>query len=938
MHKRIRPIVTVVLLLVALLSAGNGQASSSIHSLPGSIRLKAATFVPGQSAAPAIPANLSSAGYAEGQRGYYLVQFRSPVQQAWKNQLGALGVDVLDYVPDFAFKTRMTPAQARQVAQLATVGWVGLFHPAYKLSPELKRDGTHLYKVRIERGADAQLASATIARSGAQVLASQGGALLIAANPAQIDAVANVLDVAWVENFMFYEKHNEFGAGAIMGANTANANGYDGSSQTAAVADTGLGGGTAATAHPDIPSSRITAIQNFAGSSVGGCYTVINDGAVDVDSGHGTHVAGSVLGDGGTSGEGKGTAPAAHLVFQSIENYTDFTGVCAPGNPDGYYLIGIPTDLRQLFQTAYDAGARIHSNSWGSAAAGDYTADSVYADDFIWNHRDMTITFSAGNEGIDANSNGVIDNDSIGSPATAKNVITVGASENDRGGSYPCDTGLAYQSHDAYQPSTTCSGMGGNNILGTYGGRWPADYPANPIASDTTAGNQEQMAAFSSRGPTDDGRMKPDVVAPGTWILSTYSTMYQEGYDVGTNPRNGLFQSDGWGMPISVNYKFFGGTSMSNPLTAGAATVVRDYYSKAQALNASAALTKATLINSAIDMLDENNDGANDNDFPIPNVHEGWGRVNVANATDGSAKFADQTTGITTGAAPVYTASVASSSTPLKVSLVWSDAPSTAAAAANLVNDLDLELRSPSGVLYRGNVFSGGWSTTGGSADRVNNVENGYIQSPEVGDWQITVRGFNVPTGPQPFALVVDGATTLTPPPTPSNTGLLNPSANAADTGGDGNGYQTSPTNAFTDNATFAVDTNSGSGNSTSCTDSAKDRHRFYNYGFSIPGAPAIQGIEVRLDAKADSTTGAPKICVQLSWDGGTTWTTAKNTSTLTTGEATYTLGTPTDTWGRTWAVGDFSNANFRVRVINVASNNSRDFSLDWVAVRVTYL
>jgi hypothetical protein len=79
---------------------------------------------------------------------------------------------------------------------------------------------------------------------------------------------------------------------------------------------------------------------------------------------------------------------------------------------------------------------------------------------------------------------------------------------------------------------------------------------------------------------------------------------------------------------------------------------------------------------------------------------------------------------------------------------------------------------------------------------------------------------------------------------------------------------------------------------------------------------------------------------VQLSWDGGTTWTTAKQTSTLTTSEATYTLGGTADTWGRTWSATNLSNTNFRVRVIDVASGsgaNSRDFSLDWVAVRVSY-
>ncbi|HEY0734962.1 MAG TPA: S8 family serine peptidase [Herpetosiphonaceae bacterium] len=763
-------LVTVALLTSALFTTAIGQASPAQQAPDAAIRLKAATFRPARGEAPAIPPGLARAGYAEGERGYYIVQFGAPVEQAWKDQVSAAGGELLDYIPDFAFKVRMNPAQARRVEQLGSVAWVGVFQPAYKLSPDLKRNSPNLYAVRVERGADAGLAAAAIARTNAQVLGRQGNYLLVGADSAQLDALAQVVDVAWVENFLLPEKHNQYGAGAIMGSNTANALGYDGSTQTVAVADTGIGGGTAATAHPDIPSARVTAVYNWPGTTDSCFQTIVDDGAQDVDSGHGTHVAGSVLSDGDASGNNKGTAPAAKLVFQATENWVRTSSLCKNfyGYLDDYYLTGLPLDLRQLFQQAYSAGARIHANSWGSAAAGDYTANSANADDFIWNNRDMTITFSAGNEGIDANANGVIDNDSTGSPATAKNVITIGASENDRQGHFECDTSLTYTSRDTtYQSGQTCASMGGQNLLGTYGQRWGADYPANPIASDLSGGNQEQMAAFSSRGPTDDGRIKPDVVAPGTWILSSYSGKFQEGYGTATNPQNGAFQSDGWGMPASSQYKYFGGTSMSNPLAAGGAAVVRDYYQKAHSVNASSALTKATLINSAVDLQDENNDGANDNDFPIPNVHEGWGRINLVKATSGSLQFVDRTTGLSTNATATYQANV-STAGPLKLSLVWSDYASTETATKNLVNDLDVTLTSPTGTVYRGNVFSGGWSTTGGTADRTNNVENIYVQSAATGTWTITVSAFNVPNGPQPFALVVDGGALTVPPPPPA--------------------------------------------------------------------------------------------------------------------------------------------------------------------------
>jgi hypothetical protein len=170
-----------------------------------------------------------------------------------------------------------------------------------------------------------------------------------------------------------------------------------------------------------------------------------------------------------------------------------------------------------------------------------------------------------------------------------------------------------------------------------------------------------------------------------------------------------------------------------------------------------------------------------------------------------------------------------------------------------------------------------------------------------------------------------------------TTTGLLSPTANAADSGGDGNGFESNPANAHGDDAASAVDNNSGTSTGTSCTSTGHDRHRFFNYGIALPTGASVQGVEVRLDSRVDSTSGSPKMCVQLSWDGGVSWTAAQATSTLTTTMATRTLGGVANTWGRTWTASELTNANFRVRITNVASSTSRDFSLDWIAVRVSY-
>jgi serine protease AprX len=776
MHVR-ATLVVIAALLFAAVGTVRGQQIADTNA---PIRLRVGTFTPSKGELPALPNDLANARTAANGSAVYLLQFRGAVQQSWKAKLQSLGAEVLDYIPENAFKVRMNAALAAQASRLAEVSYVGPFYPAYKVSPDLQA-GSQLVRVQIERGADINAVAAAASQAGLQIGALDDVTLLAAADQAGIAALAGNPDVAWLEPYVLNETHNQYGAGQIIGTGVANTRGYNGSTQIAAVADTGIGGGTAATAHPDIPSSRVTAIQNFPGVTDSCFQTITDDGAIDVDSGHGTHVAGSVLSDGDASGRGLGSAPAASLVFQSTENYVVTSALCKSlnGLQNGYYLTGL-NNLSNLYQQAYNAGARVHANSWGSAQAGTYTANSVTTDQFIWNNKDLTITFSAGNSGVDTNADGVVDNDSIGAPATAKNVITIGASENDRQGNYQCDLNLTYTSRDtAYQSGQTCASMGGQNLLGTPRQRW--GFTANPIADDPTAGNAQQMAAFSSRGPTNDGRIKPDVVAPGTWILSTYSGQFQEGYGTTTNPRNGAFQSDGWGMPVSSGYKYFGGTSMSNPIAAGGAVVVRDFYQKTAALNASAALVKATLINSAVDLLDENNDGVNDNDYPIPNVHEGWGRINIDNATDGSALYVDNTTGLSTGGNATFAYNTAGGA-PLKITVVWSDYPSTTAATVNLVNNLNLTVTGPGGVTYRGNVFSGGWSATGGSADAINNVENVYVQSAAAGTWTVSITGANIPQGPQPFALVVEGgaaAPTPTPTPTPVPTPTPTPGATA---------------------------------------------------------------------------------------------------------------------------------------------------------------
>jgi serine protease AprX len=739
---RTRTLVVIVALAtsfasaVPLAAAAPAEVVDPISAFDApALRLRSGDLVPaasgnGAAAVAAMP----------GGKAYYVVQFDGPIAEESRLALEKAKAEIVEYLPDFAYKVRADRKAAQRAVALPHVVWVGPFDAGFKVGPEILDAGVRVVAVRLEKGVDKKAAGEAIAASGATVIDKDGKVFLLAADAAQIRQIAEVADVAFVEGFGLRETHNEYGAGVIAGTVAAAAAGYDGTGQTVAVADTGLGDGTAAGAHAGIAASRVAQIHNWSGTS-NGCYDIVNDGARDVDTGHGTHVAGSALGNGDATGLGRGAAPGASLVFQAVENYAVMKGYCATVYEDGYLLVGLPADLSVLFEQAYAAGARIHSNSWGSDARGAYTADSAAVDEYVWEHPDFTVLFSAGNEGTDGNGDGVVDPDSIGSPATAKNAITVGASENDRDGHYPCDTALG--------------GCSGQNSVFTYGAGWGGSFGTPPLSTDASAGNAEQVAAFSSRGPTNDGRIKPDLVAPGTWVLSSFSDLYRFGYDAAPNPQSGLWQYDGWGLPASAGYKYMGGTSMATPIVAGAAASVRQFYA-ASGVDASAALVKATLINSAHDLLDENNDGVADNRFPIPNVHEGWGRVDAAAATDGTAEFIEGPV-VVTSASHAYAYTVYAGSA-FKATLAWSDYPSSISVATNLVNDLDLVVEAPDGTIYRGNAFAGGWAVPDADTpDRVNNVENVFVPNAAPGTWKVLVEGYNVPIGPQRYALVVDG-------------------------------------------------------------------------------------------------------------------------------------------------------------------------------------
>ncbi len=501
--------------------------------------------------------------------------------------------------------------------------------------------------------------------------------------------------------------------------------GLTGAGEIVAVADTGLDTGNALTMHPDfrgvvrhIQSFPITPSLSLLLRNPRG-----DDGAADLYSGHGTHVCGSILGNGARSIERgldpiQGIAPEAELVFQAVEQTMQwnlaglwFWLFRSGQQPPSHGLFGIPDNIGELFQTAYDQGARTHSNSWGGGQPGAYDAQCRDLDRFVWDHKDFLVLVAAGNDGADTHpTGGGIDVGSVTSPGTAKNCLTVGASENNRAGQF---------SH-------------------TYGEWWPADYPQLPFKTDPMVDSIDDVVAFSSRGPCTTGRRKPDIVAPGTFILSTRSSQIASG-------------NFAWGAfpPAKQDYMYMGGTSMATPLVAGCAALARQYLRTTVGIaNPSAALLKATLIHSA---RYQPYRFARPDSSAWADNEQGWGRVDLKQALNPEAPtqvlFVDAADGLSTGQLQEFSVEVGDASVPLRVTMAYSDFP-----GEDLINNLNLFAIDPGGIFHVGNDFAGTRAPDGN-----NNVEGIVVEKPRTGTWTVRVVGANVPVGPQDFALVISG-------------------------------------------------------------------------------------------------------------------------------------------------------------------------------------
>ncbi|KAA0251957.1 MAG: hypothetical protein EDX89_20710, partial [Acidobacteria bacterium] len=710
-------------------------------------------------------------GAFDGNR-LHLVQFAGPVKPAWYQSLLATGVQVIQPIPSNAYLVWGDSSALGKLQSLARSNpafqWDGAYEADYKVQPDPMAGGgkkgddappdTGRYQVQLVRDLKANADTFTLLaslktgdiRQRYEILSYVNFTVGLSEDAVKLLAQRDdVVSIAkWVEPKKRDERQNQIMAGQLTG-NAPTPGDYlayltgkgftqaqfDASNFAVDVTDSGVDNATTTPNHfglhvggdpaaaGRVVYARLEGTPN-GGSTIQGC------------DGHGTlntHIVCGYVPTGGifaaaphadASGfrYGLGVAPFVRAGSSVIFDPGTFTD---PSYPD-------------LQSRAYRDSSRLSTNSWGANVGGAYTTDSQAYDALVRDaqptgsavpaagNQEMVIFFSAGNAGSGANT--------IGSPGTAKNVITVGATEGVQ----------------AFGGADNC-GLG-----------------------DVDANSANDVVWFSSRGPTDDGRKKPEIVAPGSHISGGVFQATLVNPVSGNGAAAGCFDGSGvCGGPSGSNffpttqqwYSASSGTSHSTPAVAGAGALIRQYFINQSLAPPSPAMTKALLMNTARYM---NGAGANDN---LWSNNQGMGDANIDSFFDiftelyilrdqvGAEMFT------ASGQTRTFTGTVVNPAKPFRVTLAWTDAPGPTTGNA-YVNNLDLEV-TVGGNTYKGNVFTGAFSSTGGTADGANNAESVFVPAGVTGSFVVKVTATNIAGDGVPgvgtaldqdFALIVTNA------------------------------------------------------------------------------------------------------------------------------------------------------------------------------------
>jgi hypothetical protein len=653
----------------------------------------------------------------------FILQFKGPIKSEWVSELEGLGVQMRDYIPFHSFLTRMTPEVMEKVERLSFVQWVGFYEPMYKVQPDLwsENDDILVEIILFKEESGAFILSAL----GDMVVDwyTDGEFNIIEAliPPAVLPALAKLNEVYYIEPRSVMVPLN-VNAQVVFQTNRSKSDplarriwdmGIQGGGEIITVADTGLDYDHTMVRHSN-GNITIGDIYNVTDPNrrklirymVMKTFNPESDPWAWKDSGH-VSITGNL-----TTGHGTSVA------------------VAAAGNDDGTGTSkrdGMAKEAKLIVQ---DIGTvcrnPMHGNWWDDCLR--YIPNN-YSDMFLPAHENGSRIHS--NSWGSSNSN------------------------------YDREARMVDMFNWAYKDMVILFANGnGGGCWGTYHRTGSPATAKSAVSVGMTEGwrNQHNVSCGSSTGPTDDERMKPDTVAFGSGRSARSSGDPFDEYNT---------SEEGW----------FGGSSYATPLTSGMAAMLRQYFLEGwypsgvsntqDSLYPSAALIKAMLVNSGMEMTGNNSDVAGDGQYP--NNSQGWGRPTLDDVMyfmgDRRKTLVwDNQSMDSTGDSMIYSFNVKSGLEPLKVNMVYTDYPGALFSSFALVNNLDLEVFDPLGNQYKGNVF---WSysdaTPGesrpnwGNFDIRNPVEGVIVKNPMPGYWTVRVTGFDLPKGPQPFAFVVTG-------------------------------------------------------------------------------------------------------------------------------------------------------------------------------------
>lgn len=666
---------------------GASSPTSLAPPSPYTIHLKSREFQP----TPTDFATLQKLARSDRASLHVLVQLDFVPRQAAKDELKTRGLNLLAYVPDYAWIASVPASNPATVMQLPGVVWAGELTVEDKLDPAILKgewggynfasDGTAAVYVAMHLDETLDTGRALVAGRGGKVTGEVKGInLLMVEMPREnIRALAAEDAVQWIEPAEPALGESNDGIRQRIGVDTVQAAPYNlsGAGVDILIYDSGIVTPT----HPDF-TGRLT----------------IGAGEPNGVSDHSTHVAGTAAGSGSLSASAGGTA----LQWHGMAPGADIISYGYTWNGVGMLFYNNPGDIENNWAAAQNTyGADLGSASLSSniylnypascALMGNYGTTSVLMDQII----------RGGNSVV----------------GTGDKYIATWAAGNERGSASSC---------------------------GTYSTMSPPASAKNPIhvgASDKL----DNMSTFSSWGPTDDGRIKPIVVATGVSIKSTVPNMFTN-----SSSRN----CNGSGDDYCYPYDTMSGTSMATPAVAGSLALMLQHYRSVYATSGNfwPSTAKAILMQTA---KDKGNAG--------PDYQWGYGLVDIRAAVDLITRRGFVQANVAQGEVDVYTFVVTDTALPAQVSLAWDDYEATFNANPTLINNLNLELVAPSGTLWRPWILNA--AIPANNATRgVNNVDNQEqvtVSSPEKGTWLVRVRGTTVPQGPQDYALACQGCRAL---------------------------------------------------------------------------------------------------------------------------------------------------------------------------------